>query len=373
MPSLVFSGTQGETESVTETGTISTPDSRVLAMCEWGPPDGAPVFFLHGAPGCRLLRHVGGMYDRAEARVVTYDRPGYGRSTRLPGRQVSHCAADVAAIADHLTLDSFAVCGASGGGPHALAVAALLGSRVSRCATIVSLGPYTAPDLDFHGGWSPEEAHKWRLTEQGGDVLADVLRTETAELLEAFPLDGSTDAEYQMLAEAVAESAVQGIEGWLDDELSFVRPWGFDVTDIAVPTQIMVARDDEMIPATHGRWLADHISARRTCNRPGHPPRLRPLRRGGTTHCVASPRLIARPTGRTREQECEACHRSRPDSGTASEADARRRGQIGAQTNLTVVGVVVSVVMPRPGGGRWWGRLAAVRLLLPGGRTRIRR
>jgi pimeloyl-ACP methyl ester carboxylesterase len=89
---------------VTETGIISTPDGRVLALCEWGPPDGAPVFFLHGAPGSRLLRHVGGMYERAEARVVTYDRPRYGRSTRLPGRQVSHCAADVAAIADHLNL-----------------------------------------------------------------------------------------------------------------------------------------------------------------------------------------------------------------------------------------------------------------------------
>jgi hypothetical protein len=95
------------------------------------------------------------------------------------------------------------------------------------------LWPVYSPDLDFHGGWSPEEAHKWRLTEQGGDALGDVLRTEMAELLEVFPLAGSADAEYQMLAEALAESAVQGIDGRLDDELSFVRPWGFDITDIA--------------------------------------------------------------------------------------------------------------------------------------------
>jgi pimeloyl-ACP methyl ester carboxylesterase len=92
---------------VTETGIISTQDGRALAMCEWGPPDGVPVFFLHGSPGSRLLHHVGEIHERAVARVVTYDRPGYGRSTRLPGRQVNHCAADVAAIADHLNLDTF--------------------------------------------------------------------------------------------------------------------------------------------------------------------------------------------------------------------------------------------------------------------------
>ena len=252
-----------------EPGIISTPDRRVLATCEWGPLDGAPVFFLHGAPGSRLLRHVGGMYERAGARVVTYDRPGYGRSTRLPGRQVSHCAADIAVIADHLNLDTFAVCGASGGGPHALAVAALLGSRVSRCATIVSFGPYTALDLDFRAGWPPQEAHLWQLIEQGGDALVDVLSTETAELLEAFPLEGSADAEQQMLAETITESAAQGIDGRLDDELSFVKPWGFDVADIAVPTQVMAARDDEMIPATHGRWLADHIPNGQLVTAPG--------------------------------------------------------------------------------------------------------
>jgi pimeloyl-ACP methyl ester carboxylesterase len=75
-------------------------------------------------------------------------------------------------------------------------------------------------------------------------------------------------------------------------ELSFVRPSGFDITDIAVPTQIMVARDDEMIPATHGRWLADHIPRCRTRDRPGHPPRIRPPRRRGKTYSVASQRLI---------------------------------------------------------------------------------
>ena len=71
----MFPGGIGKTESVTETGIISTPDGRALAMCEWGPRDGVPVFFLHGSPGSRLLRHVREMYEWAVARVATYDRP----------------------------------------------------------------------------------------------------------------------------------------------------------------------------------------------------------------------------------------------------------------------------------------------------------
>jgi pimeloyl-ACP methyl ester carboxylesterase len=123
----------------------------------------------------------------------------------------------------------------------------------------VGLGPYTEPDLDFYAGMGQSEADEWRLTDQGGTALIDALRADAAALLEAFPADPTADADHRMLAEAFAEALAQGSEGTLDDNLSFGRPWGFDVSDIAVPTQIMVARDDEFIPASHGRWLADHI------------------------------------------------------------------------------------------------------------------
>jgi pimeloyl-ACP methyl ester carboxylesterase len=179
---------------------------------------------------------------------------------------VDHCAADVATIADSLRLDRFAVRGVSGGGPHAVAVAALLGQRVTRCATIVSFGPYTEPDLDFYAGMSQSEADEWRLIEQGGNALTGTLRADTAALLEAFPSDPNANAEDQMLAETLAEALAQGIEGTLDDNLSFVRPWGFDFSDVIVPTQIMIARDDESIPPSHGRWLADHIPTPNSCS-----------------------------------------------------------------------------------------------------------
>ncbi|GIE96424.1 alpha/beta fold hydrolase [Paractinoplanes rishiriensis] len=242
-----------------ETGVVATPDGRALAMCQWGPPDGAPMFYLHGTPGSRLMRHVDGTYERAGVRVITYDRPGYGRSPRLPGRQVAHAAADVAVIADHLGLDRFAVCGVSGGGPHALAVCAMLGRRVTRGATVVCVGPYAEPDLDFFAGLTPEDAEDWRVTERGGDALVAKLQAEAAGLREAFPPDETADAVHQMLAETLVEATAEGIDGMLDDELSLIRPWGFNVADIAVPVQIMAARDDELIPPAQSQWLADHI------------------------------------------------------------------------------------------------------------------
>jgi pimeloyl-ACP methyl ester carboxylesterase len=95
------------------------------------------------------MREVRGEYERCGVRVITYDRPGYGRSTRLKGRSVADAAGDVVAIADHLGLDQFGVIGVSGGGPHTLAVAAKAPERVTRCATIVTGAPYDADSLNY--------------------------------------------------------------------------------------------------------------------------------------------------------------------------------------------------------------------------------
>lgn len=99
------------------TSMVQTSDQRDLAICEWGVEGGSPVFWLHGTPGSRYLRHVGDGYVRAGLRVITYDRPGYGQSTRAPGRSIADVAADVVTISDTLGLDRFGVAGVSGGGP----------------------------------------------------------------------------------------------------------------------------------------------------------------------------------------------------------------------------------------------------------------
>lgn len=210
------------------------------------------------------MRHRDESYERIGARVITYDRPGYGGSTRLPGRPVVQAAVDVIAIADALGFSEFAVGGVSGGGPHALAVAAQHGGRVARCATVVGLGPHGVADLDFFAGMSPEDEASWRLAEHDAGELAARLLADIAALVEALkagaPMPGIGDWDRQMLIEALSEASAQGAGGTSDELLALLRPWGFDVADITVPTRLMAAREDQAVPFSHGQWLARHIT-----------------------------------------------------------------------------------------------------------------
>jgi pimeloyl-ACP methyl ester carboxylesterase len=135
--------------------TIEQAGGRRLAYAVWGDPAGFPIVVLHGTPGCRLNRYPDeNALAAAGIRVITYDRPGYGRSDRDPGRQVVNCVADVTAIADAAGVDRFAISGASGGGPHTLAVAAGLPDRVTRARCVVGVAPYGAPASTGTPGWT---------------------------------------------------------------------------------------------------------------------------------------------------------------------------------------------------------------------------
>src|SRR4051812_20871409 len=142
---------------------VKAVDGRVLAVAEWGDPDGVPVFFLHGTPGGRISYWKDpDIYARFGIRRLTYDRPGYGESTRKAGRVVADAVPDVVAIADALGIDRFAVTGGSGGGPHSLACAALLPDRVIRCQGVVSVAPYGVPGLDWLAGQTEGNVAEFR-------------------------------------------------------------------------------------------------------------------------------------------------------------------------------------------------------------------
>jgi pimeloyl-ACP methyl ester carboxylesterase len=222
--------------------TIEQADGRQLAYAVWGDPAGSPVVVLHGTPGCRLNRYPD---ERALAaagiRVITYDRPGYGRSDRHPGRQIASCVADVAAIADAVGVDRFAVSGASGGGPHALAVAAGLPDRVTRACCAVGFAPYGAPGLDWYAGMDPENVKEFGWTLAGeaelhrelaraaADMVARVAQDPTRMLGDDWDLAEADQAVladplvHQVTREAVPESVATGVWGWVDDDLAFVR------------------------------------------------------------------------------------------------------------------------------------------------------
>lgn len=164
--------------------------------------------------------------------------------------------------ADSLGLQRFGVTGASAGGPHALAVAALAPDRVTRCAAIATPAPPDADGLDWYADMDDEEDRTlYQRTAADGEPF---LRQEFDKMVEwvesGMPdLQSLSTADYRMCVEYFQEAVSAGPGGWVDDMLAFVRPWGFSVDDIDTPTRIMLARDDTGIPASHRDWYAQHL------------------------------------------------------------------------------------------------------------------
>ncbi|TCO32888.1 pimeloyl-ACP methyl ester carboxylesterase [Kribbella steppae] len=238
---------------------VSTADGRELAACAWGDPNGAPMFWLHGTPGSRFLREPGDGYAQNHLRVFTYDRPGYGLSTRAPGRRGADAADDMRAIADAFGLEQFGVAGVSGGSSPALAAAALLPDRVSRCATVVGSAPFTAEGLDFYDGMDDFARDIWLHGLEGAAALEADWQAMMDWVNAGMPELEVPEDDRAMLVEAFDESSRQGSAGYVDDCLSDARDWGLSVEDIQAPTRFMLARDDGSVPPAHGEWLVRHI------------------------------------------------------------------------------------------------------------------
>jgi pimeloyl-ACP methyl ester carboxylesterase len=210
---------------------------------------------------------------------VTHDRAGYGQSSRRPGRRVVDEVDDVAAIADELGWDRFGVSGGSGGGPHALACAALLSDRVIRAACLVGVVPYGPEGFehdDWLAGMDAENVKEFEWALAGEDVLSHELTLmqarieervaeDPANVLEGFELseadrEALRQAEFQqIIRESTYERCAHGVGGWVDDELAFTKPWGFDVAQVSVPTLVRYGATDVLVPPAHGEWLAAHV------------------------------------------------------------------------------------------------------------------
>lgn len=254
---------------------LETPDGRVLAVMEGGDPAGPAVVVHHGTPMSRLL--YGPNLADAEARglrLIGYDRPGYGDSTPQPGRTVADAATDVATIADALGIDRFATWGISGGGPHALACAALLPERVVAAASLAGAAPYEAEGLDFVDGMGEGNVKEFGLILEGREKLEPFLCAERNALLAAgqeglaegmrtllTPVDAAafTGETAEFLFESLRVGSAERIDGWLDDDLAFVKPWGCSVEQISVPVLLWQGAEDRFVPLAHGEWLASRI------------------------------------------------------------------------------------------------------------------
>jgi len=261
---------------VSETFQVPGPDGRTIEVLTEGDPNGVGVLFHGGSPSAAATyAPLDELCRRLGLRLVTYSRPGYGASTPRPepGRYADDVV-ESTMVLDHLGVEEFVTLGWSGGGPRALACAALLPDRCRAAASLAGVGPHDGAGLDWFAGMAPENQAEYHAAEQGPEAYAAYLTTEflpvlqatAEELAEAMgglvtPVDKAamTPEFSDWLSRLFARAGAQGVVGVRDDGIAAVSPWGFDLASIRVPVAVWQGRQDAMVPYAHGAWLAAHV------------------------------------------------------------------------------------------------------------------
>jgi pimeloyl-ACP methyl ester carboxylesterase len=259
----------------TSSRTIATEDGRKLRINITGKPNGVPVLVLRGSPHSQLLYHR--WAEDAESRgiqLIGYERPGYGASTPRRGRTIANGADDVAAIAKELGLNRILIWGVSGGGPHALACAALLPDLVVAAGVLASLAPYPAEGLDWFAGMGETNVTETLASLESRDACARVVEAEASQLLRGdpellrqllhsilSPVDAAvlTSGFANFVLGTYREGMSERRDGLVDDDMAFIRPWGFELSQIRIPVLLLHGEQDRMVPLSHGKWLASKI------------------------------------------------------------------------------------------------------------------
>jgi pimeloyl-ACP methyl ester carboxylesterase len=256
---------------------LALPDGRSLEVFVGGADGGIPLVYHNGSPSSgRPYEPFIDLAAQRGLRLVTYSRAGYSESTRSPGRSVGDVVGDVAAILDHLGAARCYTMGWSGGGPHALACAALLPERVIAASSVAGVAPYPAEGLDWMGEMGAENKLEFGAALQGPDQLqefleqagawvanatADSVAADFGDLVSAVDVNSITGEFAEWLALGFRESVRHGIWGWFDDDLAFLKPWGLDIGRIERPVAIWQGDQDRMVPFAHGQWLAGHVGS----------------------------------------------------------------------------------------------------------------
>jgi len=254
---------------------VRLQDGRTLACLELGDPAGPPVLYFHGYPGLRLeARVAAAAAARLGLRLLALDRPGFGQSTFQPGRTIGGWAADVAAVADQLSLGRFSIIGISGGGPYALACAALLSHRLARVALVCPLAPLDV--ADGKAGMLRQDrallglaAHAPPLARGVVHILVRWMRGDVERYLR-FMMAGMlspdrdlfADPDYRSLVLAsTAEALRQGGRGPAWELTLMARPWDLRLQDVAMPVSLWQGLADQILPAAMARHLAAALPA----------------------------------------------------------------------------------------------------------------
>jgi pimeloyl-ACP methyl ester carboxylesterase len=253
---------------------IELPDGRYLEVRVSGPAGGMPFVFHHGTPGAASPFHAmeRAVHERG-LRLVTASRPGYGSSTRQAGRSVVDVVEDTKAVLAAIGAERCVICGWSGGGPHALACAARL-DEAAAVLLIASVAPYDVEGFDWMAGMGEENLIEFGAAVKGEAQLRPYLvairehlrNAEAAVIVESLvsilpevDQEVLTDEFGEDMASSFHEALRVGVDGWLDDDLAFAKPWGFDLSEVSIPTMIWQGSADLMVPFSHGQYLAAQL------------------------------------------------------------------------------------------------------------------
>ena len=253
-------------------GTLDLSDGRTLGYATYGPTDGDPLLFFHGTPGSRYTRVPDpSILDEHGFRQITLERPGFGRSTYDPDRELLDWPADVSEAAGALGFDRFAVVGGSGGGPFTLACAASIPERLTGVAVVSGLGPLDAP------GATEEMALENRI----GYRLAKLpfvlrpflwlrirkIRSDPDAFLDAWA-DSAADSDERILQrpevravfrQNFPEAVRQGTRAPLQETRLHARPWGFALDDVPVHVDLWHGSRDAFVPVAMAHHVADEL------------------------------------------------------------------------------------------------------------------
>ena len=259
--SKIFTARDGRTLDVL-VGGDSTSD--IALVCHHGTPSDSTLW---------VDWHQDALVNKL--RLVSISRPGYAASDRKPGRSVSCVAKDVSDVLDALGIDTFLTIGWSGGGPHALACAALLPARCIAVSVLAGVGPHGEPDLDSLSDMGPENIEHKKIAIQGEEPLREWAKVNAAAWFTiadedlAAALGGlvpeidvyalNEQGLAKIWASSIRRCLKNGIDGYIDDSLVFCKHWGFKPADIRSRVTIWQGDLDLMVPFTHGQWLIKHI------------------------------------------------------------------------------------------------------------------
>ncbi|CAB4752479.1 unannotated protein [freshwater metagenome] len=246
---------------------------RELEVLDNGVESSKAIVFHHGTPASAALWSQWFAYAAdLGIRAISYSRAGYATSDRDFGRSIVSVNKDIAEVLEAKAIEKFVAIGWSGGGPHALANT-LLASNVG-AITLAGVGAFGVEDLDFLEGMAQENHDEFGASLQGEEVIqqwfidnASAFKSVGgAEIREAFGgLISDADKKSMegsfadVLAAAIRSGIAVSFDGWVDDDVAFTKPWGFELSAITKPVKIWQGDQDFMVPHAHSRWLAKHI------------------------------------------------------------------------------------------------------------------